>query len=51
MNRLDFVKITGVGAAGLPDKFTDFTGVYLYHCHNLEHEDLGMMPNYLVRSA
>ncbi len=30
-------------------KFEDFTGLYLYHCHNLEHEDLGMMRNYLVR--
>jgi FtsP/CotA-like multicopper oxidase with cupredoxin domain len=30
-------------------KFEDFTGLYLYHCHNLEHEDMGMMRNYLVR--
>jgi FtsP/CotA-like multicopper oxidase with cupredoxin domain len=29
-------------------KFEDFTGLYLYHCHNLEHEDMGMMRNYLV---
>ena len=29
-------------------KFEDFTGFYLYHCHNLEHEDMGMMRNYLV---
>ena len=28
--------------------FQDFTGLYLYHCHNLEHEDMGMMRNYLV---
>ncbi len=31
-------------------KFEDFTGLYLYHCHNLEHEDLGMMRNYLVKA-
>jgi FtsP/CotA-like multicopper oxidase with cupredoxin domain len=31
-------------------RFTDHQGLYLYHCHNLEHEDLGMMRNYLVRS-
>jgi FtsP/CotA-like multicopper oxidase with cupredoxin domain len=31
-------------------KFADHTGLYLYHCHNLEHEDLGMMRNYLVRA-
>jgi blue copper oxidase len=29
-------------------KFQDYTGLYLYHCHNLEHEDAGMMRNYLV---
>ena len=29
-------------------KFTDFTGLYIYHCHNLEHEDMGMMRNYKV---
>lgn len=29
-------------------KFQDYTGLYVYHCHNLEHEDTGMMRNYLV---
>ena len=29
-------------------EFTDFTGLYMYHCHNLEHEDMGMMRNYEV---
>ena len=29
-------------------KFEDFTGLYLYHCHTLEHEDMGMMRNYRV---
>jgi FtsP/CotA-like multicopper oxidase with cupredoxin domain len=24
--------------------------MYVYHCHNLEHEDAGMMRNYLVRA-
>ena len=31
-------------------KFEDFEGLYLYHCHNLEHEDMGMMRNYLVKA-
>lgn len=31
-------------------RFEDFTGMYVYHCHNLEHEDAGMMRNYQVRS-
>ena len=32
-------------------KFADHTGLYLYHCHVLEHEDLGMMRNYRVVAA
>jgi len=30
-------------------RFRDYPGLFLYHCHNLEHEDLGMMRNYLVQ--
>ncbi|MDO9475378.1 MAG: multicopper oxidase family protein [Pseudohongiella sp.] len=26
-------------------------GIYLYHCHILEHEDLGMMRNFMIRAA
>jgi len=28
--------------------FTRYPGMFLYHCHNLEHEDMGMMRNYRV---
>ena len=28
--------------------FKDYTGLFLYHCHNLEHEDMGMMRNFYV---
>lgn len=31
-------------------KFENHTGIYLYHCHILEHEDLGMMQNYRVEA-
>jgi FtsP/CotA-like multicopper oxidase with cupredoxin domain len=31
-------------------KFEDYPGLFLYHCHNLEHEDMGMMRNYLVEN-
>lgn len=31
-------------------RFEDFAGTYLYHCHNLEHEDAGMMRNYRVEA-
>ena len=29
--------------------FADYTGSFMYHCHNLEHEDMGMMRDFLVR--
>jgi len=29
-------------------KFTKNTGLYLYHCHILEHEDIGMMRNFKI---
>jgi FtsP/CotA-like multicopper oxidase with cupredoxin domain len=29
-------------------KFTAYKGVYLIHCHKLEHEDMGMMSNFEV---
>jgi FtsP/CotA-like multicopper oxidase with cupredoxin domain len=32
-------------------RFADYAGLFLYHCHNLEHEDMGMMRNYYIRSA
>ncbi|MBD3610409.1 MAG: multicopper oxidase domain-containing protein, partial [Gammaproteobacteria bacterium] len=30
-------------------RFNQYKGMFLYHCHNLEHEDLGMMRNYRVQ--
>ena len=30
--------------------FTDYPGLFLYHCHMLEHEDSGLMRNYLVKA-
>lgn len=30
--------------------FRDYTGMYVYHCHNLEHEDAGMMRNYRIEA-
>ena len=28
--------------------FPEYTGVFVFHCHNLEHEDDGMMLNYRI---
>ena len=32
-------------------RFGDYPGLFLYHCHNLEHEDMGMMRNYLIEDT
>lgn len=32
-------------------KFNDYSGIYLLHCHNLEHEDDGMMINIKIDSS
>ncbi len=29
-------------------RFDNHAGLFLYHCHNLEHEDMGMMRHFLV---
>lgn len=29
-------------------RFDEYTGLFLMHCHNLEHEDMGMMLNFEV---
>ena len=38
-------------AARIHVRFTDYPGLFLYHCHNLEHEDGGMMRNYYVSAS
>jgi FtsP/CotA-like multicopper oxidase with cupredoxin domain len=29
-------------------RFEDYTGIYMFHCHMLEHEDSGMMGQFEV---
>jgi FtsP/CotA-like multicopper oxidase with cupredoxin domain len=31
-------------------RFTDFPGKTVYHCHILDHEDLGMMGNLMINA-
>jgi blue copper oxidase len=31
-------------------RFADHAGLFLYHCHNLEHEDMGMMRNFRIQA-
>lgn len=33
---------------GVLAKFTDHAGIFLMHCHILEHEDMGMMMNFRI---
>jgi spore coat protein A, manganese oxidase len=36
------------GEVTVAARFDGYTGRYLFHCHNLEHEDLGMMADFEV---
>ncbi|MGB4777982.1 multicopper oxidase family protein [Microbacterium sp.] len=29
-------------------RFDSYPGTYVFHCHNLEHEDMGMMANFVI---
>jgi FtsP/CotA-like multicopper oxidase with cupredoxin domain len=31
-------------------RFADYPGLFMYHCHNLEHEDQGLMRNYRIQA-
>jgi FtsP/CotA-like multicopper oxidase with cupredoxin domain len=31
-------------------RFADYPGLFLYHCHDLEHEDMGMMRNFEIQA-
>jgi blue copper oxidase len=43
----DTVQLDGKESAQLIVRY-EYTGLYLLHCHNLEHEDDGMMVNFTV---
>lgn len=48
---MDVVQVLPGERVRLLMKFEPDTGIYLYHCHILEHEDLGMMRNFMIRAA
>jgi FtsP/CotA-like multicopper oxidase with cupredoxin domain len=39
----DTVNVTRLGSVTVRSRFEDFTGLFVLHCHILNHEDLGMM--------
>ncbi len=48
--RKDTVLIQPGESVRIIARFEDYTGVYMYHCHLLEHEDNGMMGQFEVVS-
>ena len=44
----DTVLVTPGERVRIIKPFHDFKGLFMYHCHNLEHEDMGMMRQFLV---
>lgn len=45
---LDTVLVMPFERVRIRARFVDYPGLYLYHCHMLEHEDMGMMRNFRV---
>jgi FtsP/CotA-like multicopper oxidase with cupredoxin domain len=44
----DTVDVAPSGAVEVAVQFTDYRGTYLVHCHNLEHEDMAMMADFVT---
>ena len=45
----DTVDLQPAQAVEILVRFTDYAGRYVLHCHNLEHEDMAMMADFVVR--
>ncbi|MFE3103478.1 multicopper oxidase domain-containing protein [Nocardia tengchongensis] len=44
----DTIHLPAGQEAEIAVRFTGYTGRFMLHCHNLEHEDRGMMANVAV---
>jgi len=44
----DVVRLNPVGRVNVLLKFDTYQGLFLLHCHKLEHADMGMMANFVV---
>ncbi|OBI81372.1 multicopper oxidase family protein [Mycobacterium sp. 1245805.9] len=44
----DTVDVAPSEAVEVAVQFTDYRGTYLVHCHNLEHEDMAMMADFVT---
>ncbi|MEI8134237.1 MAG: multicopper oxidase domain-containing protein [bacterium] len=47
----DVIRVEASHAVNVLVRFDTYTGIYLLHCHNLEHEDMGMMSNFQVEQV
>jgi spore coat protein A len=45
----DTIDLTPGETAEIIIRFDGYPGRYVFHCHNLEHEDMAMMANFTVR--
>lgn len=45
----DVVSLKANDTARVIARFDSYRGLYILHCHNLEHEDMGMMANFKIR--
>ena len=45
----DTVNVPAMGSARIIIRFSDYAGMYVFHCHVLEHEDQAMMARFDVR--
>ncbi|MEO3834444.1 multicopper oxidase domain-containing protein [Nonomuraea sp. B10E8] len=45
MGLKDTISLRPGESAEIITRFDGYRGRYLFHCHNIEHEDMGMMAN------
>jgi spore coat protein A len=45
----DTIDLRPAEEAAIAIRFDGYQGKYVFHCHNLEHEDMAMMGNFVVR--
>jgi FtsP/CotA-like multicopper oxidase with cupredoxin domain len=44
----DTVDVRPAGGVEVAVRFTDYAGAFMLHCHNLEHEDMAMMADFVT---
>lgn len=44
----DTIALKPAEQARIAVRFTDYAGRFVFHCHNLEHEDMAMMANFIT---